>query len=109
MGPAKSRARLCGRPGSSDPLADLAGLTISGTSRLHPASGSGSTVAGRARPTLQYCTHDGLDGPPLPVLPPPALAPRSALYRDGDDRGPHSWAARPAARILAGGASGRAP
>ena len=36
------------------------------------------------QPALHHRADDGLDGPALPRLPPSALAPCAALYRNGD-------------------------
>src|SRR5579871_1907209 len=43
--------------------------------------------------------HDGMDGPPLPRLPPSAHTAREALYRDADDRRHHPWRSRTVARL----------
>ncbi len=58
--------------------------------------------------SLMHCAHDGLDGPALPVLPAPDLAPRAPLHRD--DHRARARARRRAAppRLRSGRASGRA-
>ena len=50
------------------------------------------------RSSILRRADDGLDGPALPVLPPPADAARAALHRDGDGAGDPARRPRAAAR-----------
>ena len=59
---------------------------------------------GRAGSTLRSLApvrraDDGLDRPPLPLLPSPAHPPHAALHRDGDDRRAAAWRRRRAISI----------
>ena len=53
-------------------------------------------------------TDDGLDRPPLPVLPSPVVAARAPLHRDGDRAGGAARRSRAAARLRSRRAPGRA-